>query len=64
MIELPRFTESQLATRLGKGLGATRAILEQLEREGLAEREGDLWRLTDEGERRHGRALRDLRFAS
>jgi DNA-binding GntR family transcriptional regulator len=60
-----RLTESELAERIGRSVGFARSVLEQLEREGLAAHDIDnFWSLTPEGERRFGKALRDLRFAS
>src|SRR5262249_1253966 len=48
-MERRALTETEIARRLAKPLGSTRAILDRLELEGLAERDGDGWRLTEEG---------------
>jgi DNA-binding IclR family transcriptional regulator len=58
-----RLTSNEIAARIGKHLGAVQAILDELERDGLAERDGDgnHWKLTKKAAARFGTALRDLR---
>ena len=43
--------------------GSVQALLDELEHDGLAERDGDRWRLTVQAEARFGSAFRDVRAA-
>jgi Mn-dependent DtxR family transcriptional regulator len=49
-----------LAQSLNRSTEWTESLLAESERDGVVERAGDRWRLTKEGERRVGAALRAL----
>jgi DNA-binding IclR family transcriptional regulator len=55
-------TACELAQRLDMHVIKTKQVLDDLEADGLVERVHGRYRLTVEAERRHGRALRDLRL--
>jgi DNA-binding IclR family transcriptional regulator len=61
VIARSRIHIDQLAAKIGRHVGFVRGLLAELETAGLAEQDddGNWWRLSDEGERRFGAALRE-----
>lgn len=53
-------TLAELARRTGKRPALLAIVLAEAERQGIVERVGDGYRLTAEGERLHGRHLRNI----